>query len=191
MNWARFTPRYLRFFYGVSMNKNEELLPYYKDAKKWFRYDYNSGLFYRKVNRGKYKKDSLVKCAKNNGYNYITVNGRIMASHRIAWFIYYDELPNVIDHIDRDRSNNKISNLRDCTQRENSKNSVKYKGVSGIKYVTRCKRDSKWMVMIRGSDGKKKFFGRFHDVNKAEEVAKKEAFKISKEFTNLKTKTRK
>ena len=47
----------------------------------------------------------------------------VIRCHRFAWFLYYGKLPqNHIDHIDRDKTNNKITNLRDVTNQQNSFN---------------------------------------------------------------------
>ena len=52
-----------------------------------------------------------------------------LLGHRLAWYLHYGELPkNHIDHIDGDRTNNKIDNLRDVTKHQNSFNLTKAKG---------------------------------------------------------------
>jgi hypothetical protein len=49
--------------------------------------------------------------------------------HRLGWYLHYGELPkNQIDHIDGNRSNNKIDNLRDVTNQQNQWNQTKAKG---------------------------------------------------------------
>lgn len=63
----------------------------------------------------------------NKGYKEIRIslNGKIHYAryHRVAWLLYYKEWPkNKIDHIDGDKLNNKINNLRDVTQRQNNIN---------------------------------------------------------------------
>jgi hypothetical protein len=67
-------------------------------------------------------------------------------AHRLCWILHYKQKPAdglVIDHINGDPSDNRICNLRACTQKENSRNSVtpknsttNFKGVSkqGSKY---------------------------------------------------------
>jgi hypothetical protein len=69
-----------------------------------------------------------------NAYGYISVNiyaDKVyqIKGHRLAWYLHYGKLPiNVIDHIDGDRANNKIKNLRDVTRLENQWNFIKKKG---------------------------------------------------------------
>jgi hypothetical protein len=60
----------------------------------------------------------------NKGYSSIAlmIEGKnySILGHRLAWYLHYGTLPiNQVDHIDRDRSNNKIDNLRDVTSQQN------------------------------------------------------------------------
>ena len=69
-------------------------------------------------------KGSKKKCGcVNNGYLTIEFKGKPYRAHRIAWFLHYGEQPPyIIDHIDRNRSNDKIENLRVVTDSENRSN---------------------------------------------------------------------
>ena len=65
---------------------------------------------------------------KGNRYNY--------RAHRIVWFLNYGEVPSMLDHINGNRSDNRVENLRPTTDALNLKNqkprkgsSSKYKGV--------------------------------------------------------------
>ena len=63
-----------------------------------------------------------------NGYYHIRVNGSYTNTSRIIWKIVNGKDPDqVIDHIDGNPANNRISNLRDVTQRENSLNRRDFK----------------------------------------------------------------
>ena len=58
-----------------------------------------------------------------DGYLVLKIKGKQYKAHRIAWLIYNKCMPKmVIDHINGDRLDNSISNLRDVSQRENIKN---------------------------------------------------------------------
>ena len=62
-----------------------------------------------------------------NGYRQISLDYKPYSAHRIAWLLYYKEWPvNQIDHINRDRLDNRISNLRDVTAQENVMNQARF-----------------------------------------------------------------
>jgi len=71
-------------------------------------------------------------------------------AHRLAWAIYFGEWPTrFIDHINCDRSDNRISNLREASDVENARNSKRSKAnSSGAKGVYWYKRDKKWAAQI-------------------------------------------
>lgn len=48
--------------------------------------------------------------------------------HILGWYLHYNEVPNIIDHINYNTKDNKITNLRSVTRSENRCNSVKYAG---------------------------------------------------------------
>lgn len=87
------------------------------------------------------------------GYVLIGIDGVDYKAHVLAWFYVNKKLPNgKIDHIDTDRSNNKISNLRCATNQQNNANKKKQKNnTSGYKGVSWHKKAKKWSSTIRYS----------------------------------------
>jgi len=90
-----------------------------------------------KIDRGlrnKSKAGRLSGWKTNEGYMSVKIFGRKVQAHHVAYFIQTGEWPkNQIDHIDGNRTNNHISNLRVCTGSENVRNRVMSKNnVSGI-----------------------------------------------------------
>lgn len=93
-----------------------------------------------------YKKKRTLKKSgnKNKGYYFFTIinkKRRCLFFHRVLFMLYYKYEPKYIDHINRNRLDNRIENLRECTAAENLMNrektknkntSSKHKGVSFI-----------------------------------------------------------
>lgn len=76
--------------------------------KKHFTYDPDSGIITRDDRKN--SNGSL----DTKGYIILKIKGKQFKAHRIAWFLHTGKFPeNVIDHINRDRSDNRIVNLRD------------------------------------------------------------------------------
>ena len=96
------------------------------------------------------------------GYHLIRINRFNYPAHRLAWLYMYGSFPLYdIDHINHNRSDNRIENLREVTLQENQKNRSKNKnntsGVTGIYWIESRKR---WRVSISNA-GKNNFIGNF------------------------------
>ena len=120
---------------------------------------------------------------------YITVRGitrtPIMAQ-RVAWVLYYNEQPpDYIDHIDRNPSNNKISNLRATTNQLNMVNKeLQCNNSSGFVGVSYCKERKLWESYIK-FNGKKINLGRFQYIKDAANTYNKKAIELFGEFARL------
>ena len=121
----------------------------------------------------------------HDGYITIEINNKPYKAHRLAWLYVNGEMPtNLIDHIDNNRSNNKISNLREATRQENSENYKTPKtNKSGVKNVSWYKNLNKWVVSI-SIKKTKKTIGYFDDIELAELVAIEARNKYRLEFAN-------
>lgn len=89
-----------------------------------------------------------------NGYVQISVGDKSQRvyGHHVAWYLHYREWPeNVIDHINGNRSDNRISNLRHVTRSENMRNlRLPRNNKTGIQGVYWCKRRLKYYISIGG-----------------------------------------
>ena len=92
----------------------------------------------------------------NNGYLVINVLGKRHKAHRLAWLYVYGEMPaSYIDHINRNKLDNRISNLRIATPSLNNKNKgLRVDNVSGVTGVHLRKDTGSWTVYIAMKDGK-------------------------------------
>ena len=87
-------------------------------------YDAETGhLTWRLPPRRGVPSGSIAGCKHNQGYLTIGIGGKRFFCHRVAWFIAHGAWPTaVIDHINGDRVDNRIENLRDVPQRTNCEN---------------------------------------------------------------------
>ena len=104
------------------------------------------------------------------GYRHITWVGRIWKAHRLIFLLHHGYLPKEIDHINGDRSDNRIENLRAVTRSQNQFNKSPQRSASGIRGVTWHKKTRKWCVRVT-ANLKAHFFGYYDDIELAELVA--------------------
>jgi hypothetical protein len=131
-----------------------------------FHYNPETGVLTRKVTKGGQRAGSIAG-NKTRGYLQLMVDGHAGFVHRFIWLYVYGSWPSKnIDHIDGNRSNNRLSNLRDVSQALNAQNERKPRSnsKSGFLGVKQCR--GKWRAEIC-INGKTKFLGRF---NKPEEA---------------------
>lgn len=117
------------------------------------------------------------------GYGRISVDGKKMWMHRIAWAMHYGEHPPegmVIDHINRDRGDNRISNLRLVPHHENTWNcEAKATSVTGLKGVS-PEKHGRWCARIRVA-GKRVYIGAYDTPEEAAEAYRRyEAVRAAK-----------
>lgn len=147
------------------------------DIHKYIRY-LDGKLYWLDRPRSHFKRDRAKKrweknfvgneCGyfHNSGYRRvsITIDGvsRFCLTHRIVWKIVHGHWPKgQVDHIDHNRHNNKIENLRVVDAGVNSKNqSLSSTNTSGHYGVSWCKEQRKWRVRITNC-GKVISIGRF------------------------------
>lgn len=135
------------------MTKAKKIAVTQEELREIFDYNEDTGVFTRKVRTAKCNQiGDTVGCINNRGYCVIRYNTRLYQAHRLAWLYVYGEIPTdkQIDHVDTDRSNNKITNLRLCTNAQNLKNTPAHKdNTSGFKGVSYVKATGKWKAQIQ------------------------------------------
>lgn len=94
-------------------------------VRELLNYDPETGVFTRRTRGRGIPLHGRAGSNAGAGYLHMRVEGCTYMLHRLAWLHYYGEWPkHNIDHIDRDRSNNAIQNLRDVRQTINKQNCV-------------------------------------------------------------------
>ena len=122
------------------MSRKPSALPPIEIAKTYFRYDQDSGLLYRikesiRSNGWKHGQGLNKPVSAKTEYGYLRTRithdkkSYEFLVHRMAWFLYTGKEPvNQIDHINGTRDDNRLSNLREVTNRENQCNRHKKVG---------------------------------------------------------------
>lgn len=155
----------------------EKVLTYDPKSGKLFwkdrsRSDFHSYHAFR-VFQGRYANKEAFT-ADTRGYKTGRVFGTQFFAHKIIWAMAYNEWPSSLDHIDGDRSNNKIENLRPVTQKENCRNSsIPVNNTSGHIGVSWIKRLNAWTAQIKVDQVKRHLgvFKNFDDAVKARKDA--------------------
>lgn len=145
------------------------------ELKAQFDYDAKNGWLIRKYRNEKpYNKPAGYKANTSAGYSAIGINGKIYYSHRLIWLYHYGEFPSeFIDHIDGNKMNNRIENLRAADQNINCHNhKLQKNNTSGFPGVRWHRRVGKYYVSIR-VDCNDKFIGYFQDFEEAVLASKK------------------
>lgn len=104
-------------------------------------FEYNDGKLYWKKTLGpRAKKGNLAGKLRKDGYREVGMFGKYYLEHRVVYAIFNNTIPDLLDHIDRNRSNNRIDNLRVATFSQNSWNSrTPNNNKTGVKGVRKLK----------------------------------------------------
>ena len=147
--------------------------------KEILSYNKETGIFAR-------KNGKIVGWKDRFGYLRVEIKGKSYFLHRLAWLYEFGEFPPIsIDHINNERSDNRICNLRLATRSQNLCNVRKTKrNTSGIKNVSFHKESKKWRVVV-SVKGKNKSFGLYHDIELAELDAIEAKNKFHGEFAKF------
>ena len=134
--------------------------------EKGYTYNPETGKIY-----GVYGKEII----SQNTKGYIQIKGVNLCGHHFAWYITYGNVDfNVLDHINKNKKDNRISNLRSVTNQQNSFNT----NAKGYSYQKDAKRKWRSEIMIYG---KSIYLGRFD----TEEEAKQSYLNAKKKYHQI------
>lgn len=142
------------------------------ELKKQLLYNPETGGFHWLQTKGKAKKGCIAGYTDNKGYLRLMVNTKTFYCHRLAWFYVYGHFPKgQIDHINGNKSDNRLKNLRDVspvTNMQNKSKALASNKSTGILGVTKM-NDGKYLAQIR--IGKNKVaIGKFGTANEAHQA---------------------
>lgn len=154
-----------------------------EDLKRQMHYDPETGkLTWLISKKGVTQGRQVSPRPTNDGYLQCVFNGKHYYQHVLIWFYQTGEWPkDCIDHINRERADNRWGNLREATQTQNLYNSTGALNKTGYKNITETKWG--WVVTTRVNK-KATNFGTYKTLDEAVEVAKRVRQDVHGEFAN-------
>lgn len=139
-------------------------------------FDYKDGELYRKPEKA--------GTIDGSGYVQTGIKGKYFKNHRLIFMMHHGFVPEFVDHIDGNKLNNRIENLRPATRSENQYNKkLKKQTFSGVKGVTWRNDLKKWRVKIT-VDGKEITIGNYKSLELAKKVMEESRTRLHKQFAN-------
>lgn len=151
-------------------------IPKSTDLKETFQYREDGNLIRKTLKGGRL-------AGTNNGKGYFSVKfkGFFYLLHKLIYCYHNDDWPDVLDHIDRDKSNNKIENLRPANKSLNEGNTGRRENnTSGYKGVSFHLKANKWRAYLQC-----KHIGLFETAEEAAEAYNEQAIIAYGEFAYL------
>jgi len=149
-----------------------------------FTYDPESGILYHKSCKYRPCKVGMpVGRINSRGYFSTKISGYTFTVHRIIWFMHCGEQPEMIDHVNGVRSDNRIVNLRAATRSQNLMNrgsqSNNKLGIKGVRFQADCIKPYRAAIKI---DKRNKHLGLFENPEEAHQAYLRAAMKLHGEF---------
>lgn len=156
----------------------------FETIRQLLRYDEETGKLYWKPRGRKgwdtrYAQTEAFTCKTKQGYLHGNINGTTHKAHRVIWAMIYGYWPHEVDHINGDKTDNRLENLREVSRAVNCRNrQLRSDNVSGFVGVS-SNRYGKWRSRIH-VNGKEVLCGTFNTPEEAHaarlELAKQHGF---------------
>lgn len=151
------------------------------ELKDTFKYNPETGqMLWKNPKRPSYIGKEAGSFNNETGYRTLTINGKTYLTHRMVWLYVKGSLPPMIDHINSNKLDNRINNLRPCTQKENSRNKATI-GKLGYKGVSKGYKTWKYAAKIC-VNGEVKHLGLYSTAREAAQIYDVAAVKYFGEF---------
>ena len=150
-------------------------------------FSYEDGKLIWKTDRGSQKvKGQEAGCFLPTGYKVVTIRDLCGQTyvHRIVFYLFNNYMPEMVDHINNNPSDNRIENLRACNRSQNFMNKPAHKNsTTKHKNVYFNKRLNTFFVQIK-ADGKRMYVGGIKSIEEANKIAIDMRNKYHTEFAN-------
>jgi HNH endonuclease len=148
-------------------------------------FDYKDGNFYWKLDKGRAKKGDKANRLCDNRYEQIKFDQILYSFHRAVFMYHHGYLPQTVDHINNNKLDNRIENLRPASHSQNNANTkLRKSNTTGIKNVSWNKARSVWRVTVENKQIGAKFQKDFENLELAELVAMEARNKYHGTFAN-------
>lgn len=166
----------------IIMNKKEQNITQ-QFLKSVLDYDPETGLF--TWIKHMHRKGKVAGSSNGNGHIQICFKGKMYLAHRLAFLYMTGKFPErIVDHINRDRSDNSWRNLRESDLSQNCCNIKKRKdNTSGHRGVFWRKDSQKWRVIV-AKNKRRMYLGDYEDLELASLVAQEARAKYHGEFAS-------
>jgi hypothetical protein len=146
-------------------------------------YDPDTGIMVWKIScSARSWKGARIGWKTKTGYLRVQLNHKKYLLHRLAWFFIHGSFPdNEIDHINGDKSDNRLVNLREVTRAQNMCNQkTSSVNTTGFKGVTR--RGDRFRAQIQ-HEGEYHFIGSYDTPEEAHQAYCKKADELHGDFS--------
>ena len=149
-------------------------------------FEYRNGELYWKIMTNPSKKliGKKAGCKSSGAYGVVNLDGQAYSIHKVIFCMHNGFMPEIVDHINGDKSDHKIENLRAATHQSNNWNRVTQSNNKlGLKNISWHKQNQKYWVQL-AKNGKKIVSVFVEDLELAELVAIEARNKYHGEFAN-------
>jgi len=147
-------------------------------------FDYRDGaLFWRKDRGSNAKAGNRAGRLLKTGYRSIHISGRRYQEHRLVFLWHHGFMPSQIDHVNGDKCDNRIENLREADHSRNQMNTSDRKNSTGYRGVRFVERTGRWAARIY-KNGREIRIGTFDTPEEASAAYKAKATELFGEFAS-------
>jgi hypothetical protein len=133
------------------------------ELRMMLSYEPQTGHLYWIIGGGRRRMDVPAGKLCKDGYRRVGINNKHYAAHRLAWALMTGEYPeDQLDHVNRNRDDNRWENLRKATCQENNCNKGRDPALLGTTFISSI---GKWQAQFRG-----RYLGTFSTAQEANEA---------------------